>query len=85
LLQFGEACPEPAQAIENIQPDFFRYVFKSAGFNRSPTKTRAKQTKIEQIQKTESFAILRLAKGFSRIFHQIPKRRFNLFKTAAFR
>jgi hypothetical protein len=25
------------QAIENIQPDFFRYVFKTAGFNRSPT------------------------------------------------
>ena len=28
--------PVPAQAIENIQPDFFRYVFKTAGFNRSP-------------------------------------------------
>jgi hypothetical protein len=40
------------------------------------TISRAKRAKTEQIKKTEIVAILRLAKGFSWIFYQIPNRRF---------
>jgi hypothetical protein len=36
------------------------------------TKSGARRTKTEQIQKTQIVAILQLAKGFSWLFYQIP-------------
>jgi hypothetical protein len=40
------------------------------------TTTHAKRAKTEQIQKIETAAILRLAKGFSWILYEIANRRF---------
>jgi hypothetical protein len=40
------------------------------------TISGAKRTKTEQIQKTETLAILRLANGFSRILYEITNQRF---------